>query len=91
MPRSKPWPEEPQQQDCTAHVALARLPPRPVRKGGSHFSGLVTDFREFQDGEMVPGTRYRVTRLIGAGGMGRVYEVEHVEPFSPDVWDPGAP
>jgi eukaryotic-like serine/threonine-protein kinase len=28
---------------------------------------------------MVPGTRYRVTRLIGAGGMGRVYEVEHVE------------
>jgi serine/threonine-protein kinase len=38
----------------------------------------VTDFREFQDGELVPGTRYRVSRLIGAGGMGRVYEVEHV-------------
>jgi serine/threonine-protein kinase len=38
----------------------------------------VSDFREFQDGEVVPGTRYRVTRLIGAGGMGRVYEVEHV-------------
>jgi len=39
----------------------------------------VSDFREFQDGEVVPGTRYRVTRLIGSGGMGRVYEVEHVE------------
>jgi len=39
----------------------------------------VSDYREFQDGEVVPGTRYRVTRLIGAGGMGRVYEVEHIE------------
>jgi serine/threonine-protein kinase len=39
----------------------------------------VTDFREFQDGEVVPGTRYQVIRLIGSGGMGRVYEVEHVE------------
>jgi len=39
----------------------------------------VSDFREFQDGEVVPGTRYQVCRLIGAGGMGRVYEVEHVE------------
>jgi serine/threonine protein kinase len=80
VPRSKPSPPPPEQLDSTAHVALARLPPRrPARKGGSHFSGLLTDFREFQDGEMVPGTRYRVTRLIGAGGMGRVYEVEHVE------------
>lgn len=39
----------------------------------------MSDYREFQDGEVVPGTRYRVARLIGAGGMGRVYEVEHVE------------
>lgn len=39
----------------------------------------MTDYREFQDGELVPGTRYRVRRLVGTGGMGRVYEVEHEE------------
>src|SRR6187455_337357 len=35
--------------------------------------------REFYDGDLVPGTRYRVTSLVGLGGMGSVYEVEHVE------------
>ena len=35
--------------------------------------------REYADGECVPGTPYRVIRLIGVGGMGCVYEVEHVE------------
>ena len=35
--------------------------------------------REYADGDLVPGTPYRVVRLIGAGGMGCVYEVEHVE------------
>jgi eukaryotic-like serine/threonine-protein kinase len=35
--------------------------------------------REFADGAVVPGTRYRVVRLIGFGGMGSVYEVEHLE------------
>ncbi|HKO48367.1 MAG TPA: protein kinase [Polyangiaceae bacterium] len=39
----------------------------------------MTEFREFQDGEVIAGTRYRVLSLIGVGGMGSVYEVEHTE------------
>jgi serine/threonine protein kinase len=35
--------------------------------------------REYEDGETVPGTPYRVVTLMGAGGMGSVYIVEHVE------------
>ncbi len=34
---------------------------------------------EFKAGEVIPGTRYRVRSLLGIGGMGSVYEVEHVE------------
>ena len=34
---------------------------------------------EFSDGQLVPGTKYRVVTLIGRGGMGAVYEVEHLE------------
>src|SRR5450432_4508882 len=40
---------------------------------------ILTEFREFQDGELIAATRYRVVRLIGVGGMGSVYEVEHIE------------
>ncbi len=50
---------------------------RPAR---AHSAGnSLTESREFQDGELIVGTRYRVIRLIGVGGMGSVYEVEHVE------------
>jgi serine/threonine protein kinase len=34
------------------------------------------DERTYQPGTQVPGTVYRVRRLIGAGGMGTVYDVE---------------
>jgi|GEM_PF-769253 serine/threonine protein kinase len=49
--------------------------PQWARDRGS----ILTEFREFQDGEVIAGTRYRVIRLIGVGGMGSVYEVEHME------------
>ncbi|MGH7272183.1 MAG: serine/threonine-protein kinase, partial [Polyangiaceae bacterium] len=32
--------------------------------------------RDYQPGEGVPGTVYKIVRLIGAGGMGTVYDVE---------------
>jgi eukaryotic-like serine/threonine-protein kinase len=32
--------------------------------------------KDYQPGEMVPGTVYRIVRMIGAGGMGTVYDVE---------------
>ncbi len=35
--------------------------------------------RQFQDGEIIAGTRYRVLGLLGIGGMGAVYDVEHTE------------
>ncbi len=41
--------------------------------------------REWADGQVVPGTSYRVVRFIGAGGMGCVYEVDHVELGRPYV------
>jgi eukaryotic-like serine/threonine-protein kinase len=34
---------------------------------------------EFVKGQPIPGTRYRVLDLVGVGGMGSVYEVEHLE------------
>ncbi|HEX3772494.1 MAG TPA: protein kinase [Polyangiaceae bacterium] len=32
--------------------------------------------RDYQPGEQVPGTVYKIVRLIGSGGMGTVYDVE---------------
>jgi len=40
---------------------------------------MVSRSKQFKDGEQIGGTVYRVTSLVGSGGMGSVYEVEHLE------------
>jgi serine/threonine protein kinase len=37
---------------------------------------MATRARDYQPGEEVPGTVYKVVRLLGVGGMGTVYDVE---------------
>ena len=41
-----------------------------------HPWGVPMRARDYQPGEQVPGTVYKVVRLIGSGGMGTVYDVE---------------
>lgn len=53
----------------------SRRPHRTVKRTSRR---SVAEYREFQDQQEIEGTRYRVVRLIGAGGMGTVYEVEHI-------------
>src|SRR4026207_323580 len=64
---------------CKSRLAKPALPGSARRAVRRRLGAAVKQFREFQDGEIVPGTRYRVHKLIGVGGMGSVYEVEHVE------------
>ncbi|WP_437657672.1 serine/threonine-protein kinase [Sorangium sp. So ce1182] len=42
-------------------------------------SGDARRHRALVEGEPLPGTPYAVVRLLGQGGMGEVYEVEHLE------------
>ncbi len=41
--------------------------------------GVAKEASDYERGQRLPGTSYEVTRLLGRGGMGTVYEVEDVE------------
>ncbi len=51
----------------TRHDPIAASPPDKAEQ------------ERFAEGEIIPGTRYRVVRFIGDGGMGAVYEAAHLD------------
>ncbi|HEX2882852.1 MAG TPA: serine/threonine-protein kinase [Polyangiaceae bacterium] len=62
--------------------ATALCPPPRGRSAGARALPAVrrmTAKEQLRIGEVIPGTPYRVIRLLGSGGMGTVYEVEHQE------------
>jgi serine/threonine protein kinase/tetratricopeptide (TPR) repeat protein len=75
VPRSRPGsdpsapavddPGTPIDSRITRHDPIAASPP--------------TKQERFAEGETIPGTRYRVVRFIGDGGMGAVYEAAHLD------------
>src|SRR5690606_1324445 len=52
---------------------------RGFSRGRGEGRGMIPGTNQFKAGERVPGTMYRIDELIGSGGMGSVYRVEHVE------------
>jgi tRNA A-37 threonylcarbamoyl transferase component Bud32 len=67
--------------DSTAPTSVYKLQANPRRRLADCVpaAGAERVRQEFKQGEVVPGTRYRVIGLLGVGGMGSVYEVEHTE------------
>jgi serine/threonine protein kinase len=65
----------------TAITSVYILRPKPQRAPEERRAAGAERVRnsEFKAGDLIPGTRYRVLGLLGVGGMGSVYEVEHTE------------
>jgi serine/threonine protein kinase/tetratricopeptide (TPR) repeat protein len=68
-PAPAPAPEQRRVAQALAKPVVSLAPSEPT----------TTTRDPFAPGHTVPGTRYRVIRRIGDGGMGTVYEAEHVD------------
>src|SRR5690606_13880657 len=61
-------------------VGARRPSGHPTSHGRSERSSMESSVDDpFSLGQLIAGTPYRVRGLIGSGGMGSVYEVEHEE------------